>query len=99
MKAKLLKIGSVNVSGAKGYVFDGCHKIYVCRRWKDVKNCREDCDVVHNMNTLEWTFKKSCPLRFINWLDNLETIVPQCANKVKFCYSDGTTSTVKFDTK
>ena len=85
MKRKLVKIGRVDVSAAKGYVFDGCHKIYVCRTWTEVRECRRAGEVVHGMNSIEETYRNSCPLKFINWVD-LRTIVPQCTRRVKFTY-------------
>jgi hypothetical protein len=49
------------------------------------------------MRELERTFANSCPLRFINWEGTLETVVPQCAQRVTFTYSDRK-SVVRFRT-
>ena len=94
MKNRLLKVGRVGVRDAKGFIFDDCHRIYVCRTWRDVRRCRLEGWKVRGMNSLQKVFAGACPLRFINWLD-LVTIVPQCAMKVTFTYETGE-STVKF---
>lgn len=90
-RKKLLKIGRVDVSRAKGFVYDGCHKIYVLFTNAQVRAEKGDrggeCDIFP-MSQIEDTFKKSCPLRFINGID-LSTIVPQFAHKVTFTYNTG----------
>jgi len=88
MKGKLLRVSNVDVSAAAGFIYDGCHKIYVCRTKNQAEICRRAGDRVHPMSALERTFVGSCPLRFINWEDTLKTIVPQCAQRVTFTYSD-----------
>lgn len=91
MEKKLLKIGNRSVKNAKGFVWDGCHKIYVfftdaqVRAEKDERG--GDMDVLP-MSKIEETFKKSCPLRFINGID-LSDIVPQFRNRVTFTYNTG----------
>lgn len=89
MSGKLLRVSGVDVSKARGFIFsDGCHKIYLLRKKAEVERCRADGDKIHPMKELERMFANACPLRFIEWLGTLETVVPQCAQRVTFTYSD-----------
>lgn len=90
MNRKLLRISGVDVRKASGFIFDGCHKIYLLRKNKKAEEdqCRKDGYDIHPMKELEQTFTNTCPLRFINWLGTLETVVPQFATQVTFTYSD-----------
>lgn len=98
MSGKLLRISGVDVSNARGFVFDDCHKIYLLRNKADEERCRADGDKIHPMEELERTFANSCPLRFINWDGTLKTVVPQFAKQVTFTYSDRK-RVVRFRTK
>ncbi len=88
MSGKLLRVSGVDVGKARGFIFDGCHKIYLLRKKAEVEQCRADGYEIHPMKELERTFANACPLRFINWEGTLETVVPQCAQRVTFTYSD-----------
>ena len=88
MSKKLTAISGISVKHALGFFTDGCHKIYVAET-------PEDIDTMHGygygelcpMSALEATFKDSCPLRFISWVDVAKPcIVPQCAKQVTFEY-------------
>ena len=87
MSGKLMRISGVDVSRARGFIFDGCHKIYLLRKKAEVERWRADGYDIHPMKELERTFANSCPLRFINWAGTLETVVPQFAQRVTFTYS------------
>ena len=91
MKKKLLKIGTRSVKDAKGFIWDGCHKIYVLFTDAQVRAEKGerggDMDVLP-MTEIEDVFRKSCSLRFINGID-LSDIVPQFRNRVTFTYNTG----------
>lgn len=88
MSGRLLRVSGVDVSKARGFIFDGCHKIYLLRKKAEEEQCRATGFKIHPMKDLERTFADACPLRFINWEGTLGTVVPQCAQRVTFTYSD-----------
>lgn len=88
MSGKLLRVSGVDVRKARGFIFDGCHKIYLLRKKAEVDRYRADGYEIHPMKELERTFANTCPLRFINWEGTLETVVPQFVQRVTFTYSD-----------
>lgn len=102
MEKKLKYINGTDVSHCKGFVFDGCHKIYVCENEEQYKDMQKfEYNILHPMETLEKTFDDTCPMRFISFADvksdkMKRAIVPQCAPSVTFTYSDGTESVLKF---
>ena len=92
---KITKINGQDVSGALGYVWDGCHKFYIIEDKADAKSqAKEWGDEIKPLtDDMFRRFLSSCPLRFIyNWkLTNY--IVPQtqdCDNEIEFEFEDGT---------
>ena len=90
-RRRLLRVGRLSVKDCVGFVWDGCHKIYVCKTEDEFKMMRDmGYEELIPMSDLEYVFTNSCPLRFISWADlHRPTIVPQCAGQVTFAYSDG----------
>lgn len=89
-----MKIGNVDVSHAKGFVYDGCHKIYILftdTAVKEEKKLRGGDLVIYPMDEIEGIYRKTCYLRFIDGIgdDDLYSIVPQCRNRVTFTYNTG----------
>ena len=91
MEKKLKYINGTDVSHCKGFVFDGCHKIYVCENEEQVAEMKEyGYEELHPMSAIYATFNNSCPLRFISWADlRTPDIVPQCTSQVTFSYEGG----------
>ena len=91
MKKKLLKVGNYSVAKAHGFVYDGCHKIYVVCSVAEYKEMKSyGYEKLYPMEQLEQIFAESCPLRFISWADlGKSFIVSQCARKVTFTYNTG----------
>lgn len=99
MEKKLRYIDGKYVSHCIGFVYDGCHKIYVCENQAQFDKMKQfGYEELCPMSALEKTFDSSCPLRFIDWADlHSPEIVPQCANVVTFTYADGKESVLEFD--
>lgn len=67
----------------KQFAYDGCHKIYLIENEENLRDAKASGYHIYPIEQLEEKFNSSCGLRFINTWD-LETIVPQCAEDVKF---------------
>ena len=67
----------------KQFAYDGCHKIYLIENEENLKSAKASGYGIYPIEELEEKFNSSCGLRFINTWD-LETIVPQFAEDVKF---------------
>lgn len=64
----------------KGFVWDGCHKIYLIENAKDWTECSAyEMNEILPMSDLPSIWRKTCPLRFINTYGTLKTIIPQCS--------------------
>lgn len=92
---KIVKIGNKDVSRARGYIFDNCHKFYIIEDERDLKEAEGEWKAVrlHPLDEgLFSDFQRSCPLRFIsNWRLSV-MFVPQFSRTVVFTYEDGTTA-------
>lgn len=99
MDKKLRYINGTDVSHCKGFVFDGCHKIYVCENDEQVAEMKEyGYEELCPMSAIYATFNNSCPLRFISWADlHTPDIVPQCTSHVTFSYEGGQEISIDFD--
>lgn len=78
----LFYINKVNIVNALGFVWDGCHKIYIVEDEDDIQSVRETWhkdEIIFDLGELPRIWSKSCPLRFIsNWkLD--KDYVSQCS--------------------
>ena len=67
---KKLFINNKEVKGI-GFVYDGCHKIYILEDMNDYKKvCKVwgEGEPIYSLEDLEDCYNNSCPLRFIsNW--------------------------------
>ena len=86
---KLVKIGCHSVRDAKGFIWDGCHRIYLVKTKRSLRELEEEGDKIYPMAELESTFLNSCPLRFINWDEGARKVVPQFRRTVTFTYAKG----------
>jgi hypothetical protein len=91
---RLVSINGKDVSSARGYVYDGCHRFYVIFDEDDADEAMKDGrEILPLDETMFAKFKSSCPLRFIyDWkLDNY--ILPQSFDcdyaEAEFKYDDG----------
>lgn len=67
-----------NIKGI-GFVFDNCHKLYVCEDTEDFEKAKEfGYDTLYPMEDLYVAFINSCPLRFISNWKLTEQFVKQC---------------------
>lgn len=62
-----MKVNGKQIIGDK-FAYDGCHKIYILEDKIDIADAKYYEYEIKDIETLEETFKNSCPLRFIsNW--------------------------------
>lgn len=77
---KYKKVFRIDGDKYLGFVFDGCHKIYLIESDSDWNQCdaysREE---MRPMDELPGVWRNTCPLRFIDTYGSLKTIVPQFA--------------------
>lgn len=92
---KIVKIGNRDVSRARGYIFDNCHKFYIIENERDLEEAEGEWKAARLRpldEGLLFDFQHSCPLRFIsNWRLSV-MFVPQFSRTVVFTYEDGTTA-------
>ena len=94
-KKKLVKIGNWSVTNAKGFVYDGCHKIYIVYSKEDLAEAKRfGYDKVLPMNDIEATYRDSCPLRFIQRFGDFTDVVSQTSRCATFTYSDKSKTTI-----
>lgn len=92
----VVKINGEYVTDAIGFVYDGCHKIYLVLNDGDVKRARlYGYNEVFPMSKLYKTFRDSCPLRFIQTFGDCHDVVPQCAGEAVFEFADGKIRKIK----
>ncbi len=85
---KLIKVGRIFVEDAKGFIWDGCHKIYIVKKEHTLKELIANGETIYPMEELQSIFDKSCPLRFINWYEGYSSVVPQFRRNVTFTYQN-----------
>lgn len=85
---KLIKVGRIFVKDAKGFIWDECHKIYLVKKERTLKELVANGETIYPMEELQSIFDKSCPLRFINWYEDYSTVVPQFRRNVTFTYQN-----------
>ena len=68
---------------AKFFAYDGCHKMYIIESDDDLKSATSYGYQILPIEELPRTYVESCPLRFIDPWDLINTYVPQCA-RVEF---------------
>ena len=75
----ILIINGTAYPNPKGFIADGCHKIWLIRNETDMKDMRkagwDDTDI-RDIHDLPEVWADSCPLRFIE-TGTLEDIIPQ----------------------
>jgi hypothetical protein len=82
-------INGISISEYSGFVYDGCHKIYLVKR-EDIPRVNEIWgngyeDVpIYNMDDLPTYYKESCPLKFISAWDLKTHFVRQGEENVRF---------------
>ena len=92
----VVKINGEYVTDAIGFVYDGCHKIYLVFNDKDITRAKSyGYNEVYPMSKLYKTFRDSCPLRFIQALEDYHDVVPQCAKEAVFEFADGKIRKIK----
>jgi hypothetical protein len=81
MTDKQLRINGEPVEGAKEFVWDGCHKIYLifsAEDRKEMSGCGYDLGDLHDVSELPEIWERCCGLRFIHRADlSGPDIVPQ----------------------
>ena len=86
------KINGVSVEKCVAFAYDGCHKIYVLRRNKDIDEFKKLGYQLFNLESgIIQCYLDSCSLRFIDLydgtkqdIDKYTQIVPQFCEKVVF---------------
>ena len=79
-------INGISISECSGFVYDGCHKIYLVKR-EDIPRVKElwgDDEPIYNMDGLPECYKYSCPLKFISAWDLKTHFVRQGEENVRF---------------
>ena len=74
--------GMLTINGevvkATHFAYDGCHKIYLIGSVEDAATMAGyGYDIILPVSELAATWEETCFLRFINWADLGETVVPQ----------------------
>ena len=85
----LRKIGRYDVTKAKGFFFDGCHKIYIVEDNDDIAHFLTlgyNMDDFHVMDEIEDIYIDACPLKFINNCKLTKTYARQFQKIVSFEY-------------
>lgn len=78
MRTKTIRI---NEADYLGFVWDGCHKIYLIESITDWDECDAYTpDEMLPMDELPAVWRKTCPLRFIDTYGSLRVVIPQFAN-------------------
>lgn len=82
-----------------GFVWDGCHKIYIIEDEEDIERAKKLTYIVegsdktdeqlHPLSELEETYNNSCPLRFIDYFNLRGTIIPQYTETATFELLEG----------
>lgn len=86
---------SGKIVDSKWFYWDGCHKIYLSKAKTEKELAVEQKDYAWDKETtfpisqIVKVFNESCPFRFINEVDTLKTIVPQCRKRVTFEFDNG----------
>ena len=78
-------INDISIDDYMGFVFDGCHKIYLVKH-EDISSVNKEWGKtpVYNMEDLPECYKHSCPLKFISAWDLKTHFVRQGEENVKF---------------
>lgn len=82
-------INGICIDDYIGFVFDGCHKIYLVKE-EDIPSVNEkwgdghEDEPVYSMKDLPECYKNSCPLKFISAWDLTKHFVRQGEESVKF---------------
>lgn len=73
------------ISEYSGFVYDGCHKIYLVKR-EDIPSVKESWgdEPIYDMDDLPKCYKHSCPLKFISAWDLKTNFVRQGEENVRF---------------
>lgn len=82
-------INGICIDNYIGFVFDGCHKIYLVKH-EDISSVNEKWGKtsIYNMEGLPKCYKYSCPLRFISSWDLQTHFVRQGEENVKFVINE-----------
>jgi len=86
-------INGICIDDYIGFVFDGCHKIYLVKE-EDIPSVNEkwgngyEDEPVYSMEWLPKCYETSCLLRFISSWDLKTHFVRQCEENVKFVINE-----------
>ena len=65
-----MKVNGIEIRTNGYFVWDGCHKIYVCETDADIDTARKfGYDEFFPIALLPEVYRNSCPLRFIEGMD------------------------------
>ena len=79
-------LNGISISEYIGFVYDGCHKIYLVKR-EDIPRVNKIWgydEPIYNMDGLPTCYKWSCPLKFISAWDLKTHFVRQGEENVRF---------------
>lgn len=86
-------INGISIDEYIGFVFDGCHKIYLVKE-EDIPSVNEiwgngyEDEPVYPLEDLPVCYETSCSLRFISSWDLTKHFVRQCDENAKFIIGD-----------
>jgi hypothetical protein len=69
---------------AKHFAFDGCHKIYLIESKADKEEAIATGYSIYPISQLQQSYENSCPLKFINNWQLDKQFVSQCEEEVEF---------------
>lgn len=85
-----MKTKKINAEKYLGFVWDGCHKIYLIEKNQNLDDINPyDREEMQPMDELPAVWRKTCPLRFINTYGTLKTIIPQDSGVEKIIITRG----------
>lgn len=89
MGKKVVRINDVDVSDALGFVYDGCHKIFLVYSQADIDQAKSyGYEEVLGMDVLYETYRDSCCLRFVQDFTSFRGIIPQGETRSVFMFDD-----------
>lgn len=89
MGKRVVRINDIDVSEAIGFVYDGCHKIFLVYNQADIDQAKSyGYEEVLGMDVLYETYRDSCYLRFIQDLTSFRDIIPQGYARSVFVFDD-----------
>ena len=77
---KVIKLEDLKKQGFKKVAYEGCHKIYLIKDEKDIREAKACGYRIHDIDKLEMLYDVSCSLRFISDWKLTQQIVKQFEN-------------------